>query len=358
MDSERYSVTDLLKNDAFLSWVKNPTPELDAYWTAWRGNDKVKTELIDHAKKIILSIDFKKNHSHEVDDQKILNRIKSTIQQDREKLSHSYPLEETLSKRKSDVKAPTNNKSFLSGWQKAAAVFIGVAVCTLILLMHKKSHTRTFVTDYGETKVIALPDHSQVKLNGNSKLFFSTEWKNKELREVWLEGEAYFSVNPTVSDQKFVVYTSDRFNVEVLGTEFNVSNRKGKTSVVLSSGKIKLNVEKNNQIERMVMEPGEMVEYGNTDPILRKKEVDPQKYTSWTKNKLIFDNTSLEEIKYILETTYGLTVEVTDEALLDQKVFGSAPSNNIRLLLQGLAKSLDRKITYKNNHVKIAYKNN
>src|SRR5690606_31239105 len=96
MDSGRYSISDLLKNDAFLSWVKEPTPELDAYWKAWRHNDQVKTELTDHAKKIILSIDFKKSHSHEVDDQKILNRIKSTIQQDRKRLSHSYPIEETL----------------------------------------------------------------------------------------------------------------------------------------------------------------------------------------------------------------------------------------------------------------------
>ena len=239
-----------------------------------------------------------------------------------------------------------------------AAVFIGLIVCTGILLTHKKSHTRTFVTDYGETKVIALPDHSQVKLNGNSKLVFSSEWENKELREVWLEGEAYFSVNPTVSEQKFVVHTSDQLNVEVLGTEFNVSNRKGKTSVVLSSGKIELNVEKDKQTEKMLMEPGEMVEYEKSDPVLRKKEVDPHKYTSWTKDKLIFDNTSLEEIKFILETTYGLTVEVTDEALLEQKVYGSAPSNNIKLLLQGLAKSLDHNITYKNNHVKIENKNN
>ena len=72
MDSERYSIIDLLKNDAFLSWVKKPTPELDAYWKAWRE--------IDHAKKIILSIDFKKSNPHEVDDQRIFNRIKSTIQ--------------------------------------------------------------------------------------------------------------------------------------------------------------------------------------------------------------------------------------------------------------------------------------
>src|SRR5690606_175937 len=220
----------------------------------------------------------------------------------------------------------------------------GVQTCALPI---------SFVTDFGETKVIALPDHSQVKLNGNSKLVFSSEWENGELREVWLEGEAYFSVNPTVSDQKFVVYTSDQFNVEVLGTEFNVSNRKGKSSVVLSSGKIKLNVEKDNQTERIFMEPGEMVEYERAKPDIRKKEVDPQRNTSWTKDSLIFDNTSLKEIKFLLETTYGLTVKVTDEALLEKKLFGSAPSNNINLLLQGLAKSLDHKITYKNNHVRI-----
>src|SRR5690606_39863564 len=116
MDSERYSIIDLLKNDAFLSWVKRPTPELDAYWNAWRAKDQVKIELIHHAKQIILSIDFKKSSPGEIDDQRILNRIKKTLQQNGEEVNHSYRIDETLEQsiiRKDGVKAPTSLKSFL-----------------------------------------------------------------------------------------------------------------------------------------------------------------------------------------------------------------------------------------------------
>ena len=52
--------------------------------------------------------------------------------------------------------------------------------------------TSTYVTRYGETQTILLPDSSTVLLNANSRLTLSTDWT--DTREVWLEGEAFFRV--------------------------------------------------------------------------------------------------------------------------------------------------------------------
>lgn len=356
MDSKRYFTVDLLEDDAFLAWVNNPTPESDAYWKVWKGNDRIKTQSVRLARKILLSIDFKKTNPSEIERHDLFSRIKRTLQEDElascSPSSNEPPLVQS-NPTSSERMAPKRARRLVRGWDNMAAACIGLLVIALIIMTSKKSSTKSFTTGYAETSMVRLPDHSQVKLNGNSKLTFYSEWDEKSPREVWLEGEAYFSVKPSESGQKLVVYTSDELNVEVFGTEFNVSNRKGKTSVVLSSGAINLNIEKRHRTEKIIMKPGEMVEYRLGGGDLIKKEVDPQQYTSWTRDKLIFDNTSLREIKLLLETTYGLDVQITDENLLEKKLFGSAPSNNVGLLLQGLAKSLGQQIIYSGNKVMI-----
>jgi ferric-dicitrate binding protein FerR (iron transport regulator) len=68
---------------------------------------------------------------------------------------------------------------------------------------------------------------------------------------------------------------------------------------------------------------------------------------------LLFDDTSLGEIKSILESTYGLTVKVEDEKLLEKRLYGSAPSNDLQLLLKGLEHSLGNEISIEGNTVTI-----
>ncbi len=57
-------------------------------------------------------------------------------------------------------------------------------------------------------------------------------------REVWIEGEAFFSVKPSSVPRAFLVHTASNMNVEVLGTTFNVVDRHGRMQVVLNSGKV------------------------------------------------------------------------------------------------------------------------
>jgi transmembrane sensor len=78
-------------------------------------------------------------------------------------------------------------------------------------------------------------------------------------------------------------------NVEISGTEFNVSNRRHQTEVVLHSGKIHLNINQAGKaVERLLMQPGELVAVsGNLE-----KTVNPEKYGSWVSKTLILDDTS------------------------------------------------------------------
>ena len=244
--------------------------------------------------------------------------------------------------------------SFYSHSYKIAAVLIAVVVIvSAISYMLLNENSVVHSTAYGQMIRITLPDSSMVILNGNSSIKYGKQWANKWSREVYLDGEAFFVVRHTEHDQKFIVNTSEQFNVEVLGTEFSVSKRKRGTRVVLNSGKVLLNIPNPEGNEQVVMKPGELIEFfeGSGDYI--KKEVNAEAYSSWKDKKLILDHTSLREILTILRENYGLEVIFVDKDLLDQKVSGSMPAENIDMLLKNIAVTYGIKISKNKNTIQI-----
>src|SRR5690606_4200493 len=117
-------------------------------------------------------------------------------------------------------------------------------------------------------------------LNGNSRISYKKRWGMNGVREVILNGEAYFAVSHTVNQQKFIVHTSDGVHVEVLGTEFTVSNRPHKTRVVLNSGTIQLNIKDQQIEEKFTMLPGDLVEFEDSPLNYEKRKVNPEVYSS------------------------------------------------------------------------------
>jgi ferric-dicitrate binding protein FerR (iron transport regulator) len=237
-------------------------------------------------------------------------------------------------------------------WIKYAAVFTGVLMLAFTYWVLMQQSSLTEQTGFGETKTLTLPDGSTVILNGNTTLSYPTNWEADQPREVWLDGEAFFSITHKPDHQKFIVNTSDNFNVEVLGTTFNVLKRDKTTRVVLNTGKIKLHIKQQEEKEeQLLMNPGELVEFDDLSSRYIKRKVNPEAHSSWKSTRMIFENTSLAEILLLLEHTYGLTVEISDPDLLDQKLNGTIPNENVDILLEGLSQLFNIKITKDQNHV-------
>jgi transmembrane sensor len=145
-------------------------------------------------------------------------------------------------------------------------------------------------TNYGERLTVTLPDQSSVVLNGNSKLRYAENWSQSSEREVWIDGEGFFAVQHTTNHQKFVVHTREGLDVEVLGTKFNVKSRENGSEVLLTEGKVKLNVG-NKSDNSVYLEPGELATVKKNK--LSKRVVEDKQYTSWVRSKLFFDKTTL-----------------------------------------------------------------
>ncbi|MBW8685026.1 FecR family protein [Chitinophaga rhizophila] len=219
-----------------------------------------------------------------------------------------------------------------------------------------RQRSTIFHTAYGEVRTVVLPDQSVVTLNGNSTLRYAGTWDGDSQREVWVEGEAFFSIKPSAVPRSFLVHTASDMNVEVLGTSFNLVDRHGRMQVVLNSGKVRLHSSKTPE-ETVIMQPGDLVEYKEQVRIKVKKHANPQQYSSWKTNNLQFENVSFAELAQLLEDTYGVKVEIKDTSLLHQEFTGTIPGQQIDMLLSGLSQLFHLKVNHVGNSVIIEKQN-
>lgn len=185
---------------------------------------------------------------------------------------------------------------------------------------HKSAEIKynTLIIPNGKKFEIILADGSYVMLNAGSSLKYPIDFPEEGKRKVFLTGEAYFKV---ARDEKkpFIVHT-EAMEVNVLGTEFNVSAYKGDevANVVLVEGSVNLaSTEKEG--EAIVLEPGQLGEYGKEDRRIHVREVDTRLYTAWMKGSLIFRNESFENILKKMQRHYSVIIVNEDEELAKTK---------------------------------------
>lgn len=197
-------------------------------------------------------------------------------------------------------------------------------------------------TKFGEHLSVKLPDESSVVLNGNTKLRYSANWPSSSPREVWISGEGFFAIQHTRNHQKFIVHTQEGLNVEVLGTKFNVKSRGQGSEVLLTEGRVKLNLNSESK-DTVTLQPGEMATV--KEKKLSKRAVEGKKYTSWVRQKLYFDKMPLAELAQMLRDTYGVQVTFQNEDLKYRQLSGEISSATIDDILFAIAETFDIEVT-------------
>lgn len=239
-------------------------------------------------------------------------------------------------------------------WKVAVAVLLLVFGASLGYYFLTPSSTKKYETAYGEKNVITLPDGSRVVLNGHSTLRSNSNWSTASAREVWLEGEAFFSVTHMKNNQRFVVHTADGLLIEVLGTSFNVKKRGNNTQVVLREGKIRLQLPQGGRADTLTMKPGDLIEISGQSNVLTREVVQPEKYSAWQNPNLTFVNTPLRDILKMIQEVYGDETVVTDPSLIEMRVTGTVPNDNLDILLKALEETLDCHIEQHDNRITLS----
>lgn len=344
-----YTPRDFAQDPFFRNWMVRPDPESEAFWHTWLEQHPDKQETVEDARWMLLQLKVKEETAPEDRETIVWNKIIRTTQGGDEEHQEQ------------NRRVDQNHKKLF--FQLPYQILLGVAaVITMLVLFtgllfyfFKAEKEELYTTRYGETRTITLPDQSEVVLNANSRLRFSAGLANRPVREVWLDGEAYFSVTKKQNEQKFIVHSSPEVAIEVIGTTFNVNNRRQKTQILLTSGKVHVNVGSAGLKKELVrMEPGELVEIVEAaDKRIQKKVVDPQLYASWKDKRLVLRKTSLQELVQLLEDGYGYQVKVADERVLQQTVMGSMPLGSGDQLVEQISKTFGIEMHLDNGTVHI-----
>lgn len=338
MNYSNYTVEDFVTDESFIQWVKNPGDASNAFWSAWLSQNPAKVPLITEAKQIVLMLHFKETHAPEGKFLEIWERISEA---DSAKVVDISP-----------APIDTDRPGYFRVWYRVAAALLVVAIAFAYIRLTGPK-TIIIQTAFGESRALFLPDSTKVTLNANSTLRYTSDF-NRESREVWLDGEGFFAVERKKDNRNFLVHT-DELQVEVLGTRFNVSTRRGKSMVALEEGKVKIGVTEGEKSSEVIMEPGDLVEVSGDTKQIEKKRVDVSNYSSWRMNKLFFVSASLEEIAQVLEDNYGFKVIVKDESLKGQRFTGSSSVDNPDELIEKLNKVFGLNIQRRGNDLVIQY---
>jgi len=248
----------------------------------------------------------------------------------------------------------TSLRGKLARWTKShAGKFAAVIAVALGLAWYNRDTINyiSYKTGYGEIETFELRDGSKVKLNANSVLKLSRWNFGKTKREVFLKGDASFDVEHLKDHQKFIVSTPENFTVEVLGTKFTMSARKFGSKVVLTNGKVKLHYLEATDERELIMKPGDVVKLKKDRPMEITRTEAPETYSEWENKRFVFDETTLEEMAYQLNETYGLEVTFSSQTIANRQLMGSFKGRTIDEFLQSIAEVLDLSVSRENNKV-------
>jgi transmembrane sensor len=229
-------------------------------------------------------------------------------------------------------------------WYKLAGVAASLLIVVIVGYFLTRDFFRytTYATNYGVKQNILLDDGTEVTLNANSTLKVPKDLASAGMREVWLEGEGFFHVAKRPNHVRFAVHT-DNIDIEVLGTKFNVHNRRGNTEVVLDEGSVKL-IPAHERGVPIFMKPGDYASLATSDTTFKRKIVRPEKYNAWQNNRLVFEDTPLSVVAQKIEDYYGVTIEIQNQDLAWREVTGTLPNNDLGVVLKSLSTSHELEI--------------
>jgi transmembrane sensor len=185
--------------------------------------------------------------------------------------------------------------------------------------INNSNYRLTAQTDFNHRKTVVLPDGSTVIMNGSSTLKVAADFNIKN-RHVLLTGEAFFLVKKNHA-KPFVVFT-DKTATTALGTSFKVQSYPAETvaSVMLSTGKVKVESTKTNTIDEVILTPGQQAVLANNKTAFVKSGFDNLSIQNWLNRKLVFANSDLTDITRKFKEIYGINL-ITSKISPDKVMF-------------------------------------
>lgn len=254
-------------------------------------------------------------------------------------------------------------KTLKVSWLAYAASF--VAVCAVGWLGYSAvfpvtgttASLTTISNPNGKRSKLTLPDSSVVYLGGGSTIRYPKKFTGSK-RDVYLNGEAYFEVLHK-TDKPFVV-NSGHIHTVVLGTSFNVTaySNDPKVTVTVNTGKVGVMADKqgNNHLIKHLL-PNQQLSFSKQTGRWAFTTTNAANVISWTRNDLIFYNTSFSDIASRLEHHYGVKIDFTETRLGNVRLTTKLLNISLEQAMDNLTMLSGSAYTRNGNHLYILNKN-
>jgi transmembrane sensor len=243
----------------------------------------------------------------------------------------------------------------LTWWKLAASLALFIAAGLGIYFYTFRSASQPGEVAYrvssttGGQQAVTLADGTVVTLNANSLLRYPTAFTGTT-REVYLEGEAFFSVARDEA-HPFMIHTG-ALTTQVLGTSFNVRSRADAITVSVATGKV--HVRHGN--EGHILLPDDQLVYDIHHHTAREGKADLVAALAWMQRVLVFEDLSLEEAAKKLQAAYGVRVVLENAALRRCVITGRYTNQPLEKVLKAMAYSIGIQYTLRNNIVTLTGK--
>lgn len=232
----------------------------------------------------------------------------------------------------------------------------------------------------GSKSVVTLADGTKVWLNAGSSLKYTRDF-NQQNRDVFLEGEAYFSVAKNKL-LPFLVHTSG-IVVRAVGTVFDVKAYPDEKVIetTLINGIVSIeHANKAGTVEKITLKPKQKAIYYKegkyisgliNNPVQSRKDnkerepqagnqkvnlliadkIDPDISTSWKDKRWVFNDESLGNFAVKVERLYDVNIIFKDEQLKHYKLSGSMEEETIEQLFDAIRLTVP--MNYTINHKEV-----
>lgn len=203
---------------------------------------------------------------------------------------------------------------------------IGVAASLIVILTgfsvlqyvnHKEESNVAWIEKrvaFGETDSLVLSDGTSLWMNSGSSVIYPEKFFGKR-RQIFFSGEGYFDVAKD-NRSTFEIKAGESI-VRVLGTEFNLRAYVEDDALELALLDGKVEFEPKNGDAKVMMSPGEIVEYYRDSHKLKQSTFDVVQYTSCREGSIYFRNMPLSTIAKQLERKFNVRITITNDTLKD-----------------------------------------
>jgi ferric-dicitrate binding protein FerR (iron transport regulator) len=358
------TLEDLLSNRWFREWALAREKNPDGFWEGWVLAHPEKAVIVESARNIIqvLYAEFEgvSQDAIEGEVQKALMSIDSGLVLDLE--DEQEDLDTEPAEEAGDIAIHR-----IRYWLMAAAV-VPILIAGWWLLNDRAAHLAGSGDGYlsysrpakgvmervntgDTTQLVVMPDSSRVLLEPGTRIGYSQDF-NKEKREIFLSGNAFFDVRKDVA-RPFFVYTNGLVT-KVLGTSFRIRAYSNdlKATVTVISGKVSVyratdagkkgKAASHAGTGAIVVTPNQTLVFSKDNDQLSKILIDhPAVVAAQVKGSFNFFRTPVKEVFRLLQETYNIPVLYDEETLSGCSITANIENENFYKKLDLICSAID-----------------